>query len=35
MKIVELAVVIAAAAALVLWRAVGMYNQKLDKKNLN
>jgi hypothetical protein len=34
MKAVELALVIAAAAALVIWRAMAMYRQTFRRKNL-
>jgi hypothetical protein len=34
MKGVELAVVIAAAAAFVIWRATAMYRQTFHRKNL-
>lgn len=34
MKAIELALVIAGAVALVLWRGLAMYNQTFRKKNL-
>lgn len=34
MRIIELAIVVAAAAALVVWRGVALYRQTFDRKNL-